>query len=155
MMNDLKELENHIIELVVMMRESAKQFSNHDEISQSEDKSRFDKIKLLSDGKKFHRDTAKPIGDITGIDADMLPPLKNMNDAQATFLTDEMLRLLKAFRIYPDFPKKLPDHVKYLFLCEIWKERVVHISDSEVHLVFCNYMPFECPFPDNYCRCNN
>lgn len=155
MMNDLKKLENHVIQLVEMMRVSAKHFSRLEGQPQPGNKSRFEKIRFLSDIKKFHRDTAKPIGDITGIDADMLPPLKKMNDAQAAFLSDEMMRLLKAFRIFPEFPRMLPDHIKYLILCEIWKERVVHLSDSEVHLVFCNYKPFDCPYPDNYCRCNN
>jgi len=153
-MKDLKELENHIIQLVLLMRESAKQFSDCAKISDHEN-SLTERICVLRDIKKLQQNKAKPIGEITGIDTAALPPLKKMNDAQATFLTHEMIRLLNAFRIYPEFPKKLPDHIKYLTLCEIWKERIVDISNSEVYLVFCNDNSVNCPFPDDYCRCSH
>ncbi|CAN5454861.1 hypothetical protein BH23BAC3_BH23BAC3_24330 [soil metagenome] len=152
-MNNLKELDNHIVQLVEAMRESVETLVNPDNRSEFDSDSLPEKLKFFADIEKYHQGTAKPIGDITGIQPCMFPSLKKMNDAQAAFLTDEMVRLLKAYRIYPDFPAKLPDHIKYILLCGIWDEKVVFIKDGEIQLVFCGYLPDECPFPDNYCRC--
>jgi len=152
-MNDLKALENHIIHLVEMMRNIAERTAGSGAASNLRTDNAAEKSRPLKIIKELQQDAAKSIECITGVAKSMFPPLKKMNDAQAAFLTFEMIRLLKTFRIFADFPKKLPDHIKYIFLCDVWKEKVIYIPGSEVHLEFCNYLPFDCPFPGKHCHC--
>ncbi|REL24690.1 hypothetical protein DYD21_17700 [Rhodohalobacter sp. SW132] len=137
------------------MRQSAQNLPDPDEASDFESHSLPDEIKMFAGVERYLHGTARPISKITGINPQSFPPLKKLNDAQAAFLLDEMIKLLKAYHFYPDFPKHLPDHIRYNLLRDNWNAEMVYTGEGHSHIEFCTYNPDECPFPGEFCQCKN
>lgn len=154
-MKNPKELDNYIVQLVQDMRSSALNLPNPGEISEFDSESLPEELQMFKDVEMYIHGTAKPIGQITGIDKDSFPELKKLNDAQAAFLLGEMMMLLMAYNFYPDFPEKLPEHIKYRILRENWNEEMIYTGSGQSHMEFCTYIPENCPFPENYCQCRD
>ena len=97
----------------------------------------------------------KKLSDIVGISYVQLPSDETLNDKQVSLVTKEMIRLLNSYNIFPDFPEKLPDRIKYRVLRDNWEIRQVTFSVGESHLEFCNNDKDNCPF-EGYCKvCEN
>ncbi|PIP54871.1 MAG: hypothetical protein COX07_02970 [Bacteroidetes bacterium CG23_combo_of_CG06-09_8_20_14_all_32_9] len=93
----------------------------------------------------------QPISVITGIEKELLPPPEKLNKKQQKMLAVELENLLHHFNLFPDFPKNLPDHLKYGFILGIWEKEYVPLSFGENHIEFCNYELENCPFT-GYCN---
>lgn len=156
-MHSPKDLDNYVIFLAEKMRKSAKNLPDPDQIAKfdSENLAEPEEFKTFVNSEKYIHGVPKPISEITGIGKQLLPPLKELNDAQAAILIDEIQRLLKAYRFFPVFPEKLPDHIKYRLLFNIWNEKMVYLGTGQSYIEFCTYQPEQCPFPDNYCQCQD
>jgi len=93
----------------------------------------------------------KSISEITGIEKKLLPPPKKLNKEQQKVLAVELEHLLHHFNLYPNFPKNLPDHLKYGVIWGIWNKKYVPVSFGENHIELCNFELENCPFP-GYCN---
>ena len=94
----------------------------------------------------------QPIGQITGIEAELLPPPEKLTEDQRSQLSGELEKLLQYFHFVLDFPEKLPAHLRYSFIRNLWTEEHVPLSFGESHIEFCDYEVENCPYPD-YCTC--
>ncbi len=90
------------------------------------------------------------LSDITGIEQNLLPPLRKLTREQAATLATEMELLLNHYNLYPDFPANLPGHLRYPLLRKLWEMEFVAVSFGENHIEFCDYDESKCPFPE-YC----
>jgi len=154
-MNAHKELDNYVVRLAQQMRKAAQNLPDPEETTDFDSNGLPDEIKMFTGVERYIHGRARPISEITGIRTDSFPQLKKLNDAQAAFLQDEMMKLLRAYHFYPDFPKQLPDHIRYTLLRKHWSEKMVYTGEGHSHIEFCSYLPDECPFPDNFCGCKN
>lgn len=154
-MNVHKKLDNYVVQLAEQMRHSANNLPDPDEASGFNSANLPDEIKMFAGVERYIHGTARPISEITGISSTSLPQLKKLNDAQVTFLHNEMIKLLRAYHFYPDFPKHLPDHIRYSLLREHWNEEMVYTGEGHSHIEFCTYTPDSCPFPGEFCGCKN
>jgi hypothetical protein len=111
--------------------------------------------KQMEEVESFVYGTMSPLSKIVGIATVQLPPPEKLSDAQQATLYEDMESLLNAFNFYPDFPQKLPGHLKYQIMRSRWDTEHVHMSCGESHLEFCEYEPKECPFPAKFCSCKN
>lgn len=104
----------------------------------------------LSYVEKYLYGDKEPIGAITGISAELLPPAEKLSIEQQALLSGELEKLLQYFHFYLDFPNNYPSHLKYPYICNFWQEEQVALSFGENHIEFCNYDEEQCPFP-GYC----
>jgi len=91
-----------------------------------------------------------PVSSITGIALELLPPADLLSNEQQALLATELENLLMYFHFYLDFPEDYPDHLRYSFILNFWKEEHVPMSIGEGHFNFCDYEEEHCPFP-GYC----
>lgn len=147
--------DSYIVQLVEMMRESAENLPNPNEISEFYEENLSDELKMFADVERYLLGKAKPISVITGVDTRAFPPVSKMSDSQSTFLYDEMTRLLSAYGFYADFPKGLPVDLKYKLLRKKWDDKVVYTGSGMTCFEFCSYEPDECPYPMEFCYCKN
>lgn len=92
----------------------------------------------------------QPIGEITGIGQEQLPPPELLSEAQQAVLAEELEKLLDLFHFKLDFPATFPAALRYPFIRNFWGERHVALSFGENHIEFCDYDEENCPFP-GYC----
>lgn len=154
-MDKKRDFNNYIVQLVEKMRESAQNLPDPNEVSEFDEESLPEELKMFADVERFLHGKAKRIAVITGIDTAAFPPLCKMTDAQTVFLFDEMIRLLIAYCFYPDFPKGLPVEIKYNLLRSKWDEEVVYTGDGMTSFEFCDYEPERCPYPEEFCSCKD
>lgn len=105
----------------------------------------------LSYVEEFVYGKEMPVSEITGIDANLLPPTDRLSPNQRALLAEELEALLHHFHLYPDFPNLYPMHLKYPFLLRVWSEKHVPLSYGENHIEFCDYQVENCPF-EGYCH---
>lgn len=91
-----------------------------------------------------------PMAEITGIDPIELPPPEKLTIKQKAMLAKELEELLRIKNFIPDFPAKLPFHLRYSHIRELWNGEYVEMSFGETHLELCNFNEDHCPFP-GYC----
>ena len=146
-------IDTYIIQLTEQMRTSAKNLPDPNVMSEFDEKTLPEELKEFADVERYLHGTAKPIAVITGIDAGAIPPAEKLTEEQATFLYQEMNRLLNAYCFYADFPEGLPADIKYRLLREKWTEKAVYTGSGMTHFEFCEYEPENCPFPEGFCGC--
>ncbi len=100
--------------------------------------------------EKYIYGEEKPMAEITGIDPTELPPPEKLTIKQRALLAEELEKLLLIKNFVPDFPAKLPFHLRYPHLRELWEDSHVEVSFGENHIEFCDYNEDQCPFP-GYC----
>ena len=154
-MNEKRDFDNYIVQLVENMRESAQNLPDPNVMSEFDEESLPEELKMFAYAERFIRGKAKPLAVITSIDTKAFPPGNRMTNAQITFLFDEMTRLLSAFGFYADFPEGLPVEQKYSLLRQSWNNEFVYTGDDMTFFEFCDYEPGRCPFPESFCRCKD
>jgi len=154
-MNRERDFDAYIVQLVEDLRESGENLPDPNEMSEFDEESLPEELKMFADVERFLRGKAKRIATITGIDTQALPPISKLNDAQMTILHDEMLRLLDAYGFYADFPAGLPADHKYVLLRKKWDDKFVFTGDGMTCIEFCDYEPARCPYPENFCQCKD
>lgn len=152
-MDDKRDFETFIVQLAENMRYSARNLPDPNVMSEFDEESLPEELKMFAYVERFLRRKAKPIATITGIETDALPLAGKMTDAQITFIYDEMARLLSAYGFYADFPKGLPTELKYSLLRKTWDSKFVYTGDDMTFFEFCDYEPARCPYPESFCRC--
>ncbi|WP_340102723.1 hypothetical protein [Rhodohalobacter sp. 8-1] len=155
MMNEKRDLDNYIVQLVESMRESAQNLPGPHVKSEFDEKSLPEELKMFTYAERYIRGKAKPLAVITSIDTQAIPPGNKMTNAQTIFLYDEMTRLLSAFGFYADFPEGLPVEQKYSLLRQSWDDKFLYTGDDITCFEFCDYEPSRCPFPESFCRCKD
>ncbi len=92
----------------------------------------------------------EPIGEITGIDQELLPFPEELTEQEQALLATELEKLLEVFHFVLDFPETFPMHLRYPFIRDFWEESHVALSFGENHIEFCDYTENYCAFP-GYC----
>lgn len=104
----------------------------------------------FSDLEKYFYGEEEPVSQITGIDAELLPPPDRLSENQKTLLTEELDNLLQVNHFKLLFPVKFPLNLRYAFIRKFWSETHVALSFGENEIEFCDYEKIFCPFP-GYC----
>ncbi len=112
-------------------------------------------MEALRDVIEWEHAEEKPMKEWFGIEKDIFPDEKRLNDAQVERLCHEIIALWNSFNFYPDLPDNLPHRITYKLLIDYLDQDVAWISTGESHIEFCHYDPGECPFPEEYCRCKD
>lgn len=154
-MSNSEGMDRYILQLAERMRDSAQNLPDPNEMSEFDEESLPDELKMFAYAERYIRGKAKKIAVITGIETQAFPPPDKLTETQTDFLYDEMKRLLTAYCFYPDFPKGLPADLKYRLLREKWNEKTVYTGEGMTHFEFCDYEPERCPFPDKFCSCKD
>lgn len=150
-----RDFDNYIIQLTEDMRESARNLPDPNVMSEFDEESLPEELKMFAYVERYLRGKAKPIAIITGIDTQAFPPISKMTDVQTAFLYDEMSRLLSVYGFFADFPKGLPTKLKYSLLRKTWDSKFVYTGEDMTFFEFCDYEPARCPYPESFCRCKN
>lgn len=151
----MRDLDTYIVQLAEDMRESAQNLPDPNAMSEFDEESLSEELKMFAYVERFLHGKAKPISVITGIDTAAFPPRDKLTDAQTEFICGEMIRLLNAYCFYADFPKGLPAEIKYKLLRLQWDEKVVYTGEGMTCFEFCEYETERCPFPDKFCHCKD
>jgi len=154
-MDKRRDFDNYIVQLVENMRDSAQNLPDPNEVSEFDQESLPEELKMFAYAERFLHGKAKRISVITGIDSAAFPSPNKLTDAQIFFLCDEMIRLLNAYCFYADFPKGLPAEIRYKLLRSKWDEKVVYTGEGMTCFEFCDYEPSRCPYPDDFCHCKD
>jgi len=154
-MKEKNDMDQYVLQLAEQMRESAQNLPDPNVVTEFDEESLPKELKPFADVERFLQGKAKPIAVITGIDTNAFPPPEKLSDAQISFLYGEMTLLLQAYCFYADFPKGLPDSIRYSLLRKEWDEEVVYMGDGFSGLEFCDYEPSRCPFPEEFCSCKD
>jgi hypothetical protein len=101
--------------------------------------------------EKQFGDNEEPISEITGIEAEHLPPSEKLTDEEKSILATELENLLQYFNFKLDFPETLPAHLKYPVIFNFWKEKQVAVSFGRNNIELCDMEIENCPFP-GYCK---
>lgn len=152
-MNEKNDMDRYVLQLAEQMRESAQNLPDPNEVTEFDEKNLPEDLKPFADVERFLHGKAKKIGVITGIDTNAFPPPEKLTETQVTFLYGEIKQLLKAYCFYADFPKGLPDSIRYRLLRKKWDAEVVYTGEGINGLEFCDYEPSRCPFPEEFCEC--
>jgi hypothetical protein len=107
----------------------------------------------FADVENYIHGEHKKLSKIVGFEKVQFPPPEKLTVRQCSALYEYMEIVLAAFNFYPDFPARLPAHLKYAVMRQHWDEEHVPMSSGESHLEFCNYEPEACPYPAEYCHC--
>ena len=105
----------------------------------------------LSYVEEFIYGKPRPVGDITGIRAEELPPSEQLTQDQQEELAKALEDLLNHFNFCLEFPAGYPMIMRYPFIREFWLSEQVALSFGTNHIEFCDYDETNCPFP-GYCH---
>jgi len=153
-MSNTQNFNNYIVQLIEELRESAENLPDPNEITEFDEESLPEELKMFADVERYLHGKAKKISYITGINSEKFPEARKLTDAQLSVLLDEMQRTLASFGFFCDFPAGLPADIKYKLLKEKWDDKVVYAGGSGAsYFEFCEYEPTECPYPEKFCRC--
>lgn len=102
--------------------------------------------------EKYYEGEEEPISQITGIEAELLPPPEKLSEEQQATLAIELEKLLIHFNFQLQFPENYPPNFKYPFIKDFWEESHVALSFGLNEIEFCD-MNDEvfCPF-EGYCK---
>ncbi|HKL14960.1 MAG TPA: hypothetical protein VJ915_04960 [Balneolaceae bacterium] len=154
-MSKKRDFNAYIVQLVEHMRESAENLPDPNVISEFDEESLPEELKMFADVERFLQGKPKRIAVITGIDTQAFPPVSKLNDAHTTILYDEMTRLLNEYGFYADFPAGLPAENKYVLLRTKWNDKLVYTGNGMTCIEFCDYEPVRCPYPEKFCQCKD
>jgi hypothetical protein len=154
-MDKKRDLDNYIVQLVENMRDSAQNLPDPNEVSEFDEESLPEELKMFAYAERFLHGKAKRISVITDIDSATFPSPNKLTDSHIFFLCDEMIRLLNAYCFYADFPKGLPAEIRYKLLRSKWDEKVVYTGEGMTCFEFCDYEPSRCPYPVDFCHCKD
>jgi hypothetical protein len=146
-------MDTYLAQLAEQMREAARNLPDPNVVSEFDEESLPEELKPFADVERYLHGKAKKLAVITGIDTYTLPPAEKLTEVQISFLYSEMKHLLNAYCFYADFPKGLPEVIKYRLLREKWNEEVVYTGEGMTVFEFCDYEPDRCPFPEEFCGC--
>lgn len=155
-MSSAQNFSNYIVQLIEELRHSAKNLPDPNEVSEFDEQSLPEELKMFADVERFLHGKEKKISFITRIETEKFPAEQKLTDAQLSVLLHEMQKTLAMYGFYTDFPAGLPAEIKYRLLREKWNDEVVYTGgNGQFHFEFCEYEPAECPFPEKYCHCKD
>lgn len=92
----------------------------------------------------------EPIGEITSIPPETLPPTEKLTESQRETLAIALTQLLDHCHFQLEFPDSYPMELRYAFIRNFWNTEQVLLSYGNNHIEFCDYDSENCPFP-GYC----
>jgi hypothetical protein len=99
--------------------------------------------------------TEKPMQEWFGIAKESFPPSEKLSDGELKTMVDEIIKLWAAYNFYASLPENLPDRIAYKVLVDQFDKPVAWVSTGSHYIEFCDYEPDNCPFPEEYCMCND
>lgn len=148
-------MDTYLVQLTEQMRTSAQNLPDPNQVSEFDEESLPEELKPFAYAERYIRGKAKTISTITNIPSESFPPVEKLAEAQASFLYDEMKRLLNAYCFFADFPEGLPVEIKYRLLRKKWEDKAVYTGEGMTCFEFCDYEPGRCPFPEKFCSCKD
>lgn len=148
-------MDKYILQLVDDMRESAKHVPDIETLVDEADLNLPEEFEMFADVELYLHGPQQKLSAITGIETAEIPPVEKLNETQATFLLDEMVRLLEAYCFYPVFPEGMSLEQKYRLLHKEWENEYVLISTGHNVIEFCCTWPPDCPRPQGFCECRD
>lgn len=101
--------------------------------------------------KSFLCGTPLLLEEITGIPANALPPDYLLSKEDKAYLSILLEKLIEAWGFIPDFPERLPKHLRYRHIRRIWNTQQVYLGMGKNNYIeFCDFDELNCPFT-NYC----
>lgn len=146
-------IDTYLVQLTEQMRTSSKNLPDPNVMSEFDEESLPEELKPFAYAERYIHGKAKTISVITNVPSESFPPIEILSEAQASFLYDEMKRLLNAYCFFADFPEGLPIEIKYRLLRKKWEDKVVYTGEGMTCFEFCDYEPDRCPFPEKFCSC--
>jgi hypothetical protein len=104
---------------------------------------------------EYESTVTKPMQEWLGIDKACFPPAAKHTQKEIELLVEEILKLWKFYNFEAILPKNLPKDIAYKMLVDYFDKSVIHVSEGTIGIEFCNYEPENCPFPKEYCMCND
>jgi len=101
--------------------------------------------------EQFYMGKEQPIAEITGIDAELLPPPGKLTVDQRSQLAVELEKLLEYFHFRLNFPEGYPIELRYPFIRDFWSEQHIALSFGENQVELCDFEEENCPFL-GYCN---
>jgi hypothetical protein len=96
----------------------------------------------------------RKLEDIVGIPQAAFPPAHLLSLREKATLSKSMQDLLNSWGFYPDFPEKLPWHMRYKHLRALWKSEQVYTGMGVNYIDVCDFNENNCPFPNHCTMCN-
>lgn len=93
------------------------------------------------------------LGKIVGIEQILLPPVEKLNKKQSAKLFPHLESLLSVHGFELDFPKNVPESLKYELLRQVWTDKFVPVKMGIQTIEFCDYDCDFCPFGSELCQC--
>ncbi len=94
------------------------------------------------------------IEEIVGIPQAAFPPENLLNLKEKATLAKSMEDLLNSWGFYPDFPPKVPRHMRYKHLRKIWKYQQAYTGMGVNYIDVCDLNEETCPFPHHCDMCD-
>ncbi len=143
----------YLEELISDIQESetkAKKKLGKQDQSQNECTSRLDHMFLS------HEDlysNPRRLEEIVGIPQAAFPPEHLLSLKEKATLAKSMEDLLNTWGFYPEFPEKVPRHMRYKHLRAMWKNEHAYTGMGINYIDVCNFEESTCPFPDHCDMC--
>ncbi|HKL37746.1 MAG TPA: hypothetical protein VJ876_02560 [Bacteroidales bacterium] len=96
----------------------------------------------------------RKLEDIVGIPQAAFPPAHLLSLREKAVLAKSMEGLLNSWNFHPDFPEKLPWHMRYKHLRALWKSEQVYTGMGINYIDVCDFNESHCPFPNHCAMCN-
>lgn len=93
------------------------------------------------------------LGRIVGVEQILLPPIEKLSKKQSAKLFPYLEGLLSAYGFELDFPKNVPDALKYKLIRQVWTDKFVPVKTGIQTIEFCDYDFDFCPFGSELCQC--
>jgi hypothetical protein len=93
------------------------------------------------------------LGEIMGIEQILLPPVEKLSKEQSAKIFPHLEQLLSAYGFELDFPKNVPEALKYELVRQVWTDKYVPVKMGIQTIEFCDYDCDFCPFGSDLCQC--
>jgi len=141
-------MDKYIGQLIDDMREAAKNLPPVPDYDLPEE------MECLQGVMEWENGEEKPMQEWIGIEKKQFPPADKLNDVQIKLMVGEILSLWETYNFHPTFPENLPDRLAYDLLVNYFEEPIQWVSQGMCGIEFCEYDPEHCPYPQEYCMCN-
>ena len=142
-------MKPYIEELVNDLKEAAEQANKSTQNKKQKDNNSI--VKELCQPREYHFGNPRKIEEIVGIPWAAFPPAKLLSEEEKSCLSKAMQELLNVWRFHPDFPPRVPMHLRYSMLRKIWKSEQVYTGMGINYIDVCEFKESTCPYPD-YCN---
>ena len=142
-------MKPYIEELIRDIREAENKANQDREETEQQNNSSL--LHQLCQPKEYHFGNPRKIEEIVGIPRAAFPPGQLLTIEEKAELSEAMEGLLKAWNFYPDFPPRVPKHMRYKTLKQIWNSKQVYVGMGVNYIDVCEFEESNCPFP-NYCN---